>query len=140
MLVTKSCNSKSLFEHSGNVISLAVGKEPVGMAESHLPIRIIDEDVQLSDRNGHFYFYRWVAGVAVLFLSPLPDARLELKICGWDANALRRAITLFPLLTGTGQPEFIILHGSCAWRGAAGALAMGSLTNSWKASEGSLLT
>jgi hypothetical protein len=45
-----------------------------------------------------------------------------------------------PMLTGVGQPDFIIVSKRCAWEGAAGVHAMGSFDNSWGVSETSFVS
>ena len=133
-------DSIHLSKRKGNFVSLGSGKKPAGMTSSHLPIKLDNGKLWLVGHDGLHHSYDWMPGVGVIFLSPLPEHRLEMKIYGWDETALRQAARLFPLLTGTGQPEFIILDRSCAWRGATAALAMGSLTSLWEVSEGSYLT
>ena len=102
-------------------------------------ISIEDGCLSLEKNDGKPRTFHFEEGLGAIFLSPLPDCRLELVIWGIDALGLRLAARLFPMLTGVGQPDFIIVSKRCAWEGAAGALAMGPFTNCWKASDESFI-
>ena len=79
-------------------------------------------------------------GMGAIFLRPLLDERLELVVWGFDKQGLRQAARLMPMLTGVGQPDFVIVSKRCAWKGAAGVLAMGLFDNFWKVSRGSFFS
>lgn len=74
-------------------------------------------------------------GLGAILLRPLPMERLELDIWGFDSFGLRLAARLLPMLTGVGQPEFIVVSERCAWEGTGGVLAMGSFDRHWELSE-----
>ena len=78
-------------------------------------------------------------GMGAIFLRPLLGEKLELVVWGFDKQGLRQAARLMPMLTGVGQPEFIVVSKRCAREGAAGVLAMGSFDNFWKMSEASFV-
>lgn len=91
-------------------------------------------------RGGIKKVFPFELGMGAIFLRPLLDKRLELVIWGFDKHGLRQAARLMPMLTGVGQPEFVVVRKRCAWKGAAGVLAMGSFDNLWKVSEASFVS
>jgi len=125
----------------GNVISVAMGggfppsvhpRFPINLTENHgLEIR------QSGDKMTLFGFQD---GLGAIFLRPLPNERLELVVWGIDSLGLRLAARLLPMLTGVGQPEFVIVSKRCAWEGASGVLAMGSFDSFWNISESSFVS
>jgi len=50
---------------------------------------------------------------------------LELDVWGSDARGLEIAARLVPMLTGVGQPDFVIADKTMLEQGAGGVLAMG---------------
>lgn len=98
-----------------------------------------DAGLYLRTRGGTKTIFPFEVGMGAIFLRPLLDERLELVIWGFDKQGLRQAARLMPILTGVGQPDFVIVSKRCAWEGAAGVLAMGSFDNFWKLSEASFV-
>ena len=74
-------------------------------------------------------------GLGTIFLVPLSNGRLGIVIYGSDEEGYRLASRLFPLRTGVGQPDFIIVNKDSALKGAAGALALGCMDIDWGISE-----
>lgn len=93
----------------------------------------------MRDAFGFRRTYQFEAGLGAAFLRPLPDERLELVIWGYDDTGLRQAARLVPMLTGVGQPDFIVVSRRCGWKGASGVLAMGLFDYAWKVSKASFL-
>ena len=124
---------------SGNVINVTLGSSPVLRSHSD-PIGLDDDGSLYIRRFGEIktYFPSEI-GMGAIFLRPLLDKRLELVVWGMDKQGLRQAARLMPMLTGVGQPDFVIVSRRCAWEGAAGVLAMGSFDNFWKVSEASFV-
>ncbi len=91
-------------------------------------------------RGGTKTVFPFEAGMGAIFLRPLLDERLELVVWGFDKQGVRQASRLLPMLTGVGQPDFVIVSKRCAWKGAAGVLAMGSLDSFWEVSEASFFS
>lgn len=77
--------------------------------------------------------------MAAVFLRPLPQDRLELVVWGASLDGVRQAARLVPMLTGTGQADFIIIGDDARWRGADAAY-MGFFDAWWKVSRSSVLT
>lgn len=102
---------------------------------------IVDQGKGIGIRNarGSVRWYEFEEGLGALYISPLPHERLELKVWGFDDDGLRQAARLLPMLTGVGQPDFVIVRKRCAWEGVAGALGMGSFDSFWNISEASFL-
>lgn len=127
-------------EAGNNNIRVEMGSVASLSPLSSFPISI-EQGKGISVRNplGGRKLYEFEGGLGAIFLSPLPDERLELKIWGFDQHGLEQAARLLPTLTGVGQPEFIVIGKRCGWEGAAGVFAMGSFDSSWSISDGSFL-
>ena len=125
---------------SGNVITVATGTAKLPMSLRSHPIAIDDHSgVVIRKRDGTQRKYAFQEGLGVIFLRPLSSERLELVIWGFDDSGLRQAARLLPMLTGVGQPDFVVVRRRMAWEGAAGALAVGSFDSFWQLSEASFL-
>ena len=125
----------------GNVISLALGLDLLNPPSQVDSIGITeDRRLVLRKDNGQTKAYELQDGLGAIYLRPSAGGRLELVIWGYDDWGLRLASRLVPMLTGVGQPEFIVVSNACAWKGAAGVLAMGSFDNSWNVSQASFIS
>ena len=134
-------SSADVDRQKGSVISLALGLDLSKLPSQGHPVGIIeDRGLVLRKRNGRTTAYELQAGLGAIYLRPSAGGRLELVIWGCDDCGLRLASRLLPMLTGVGQPEFIVVSNACAWKGAAGVLAMGSFDNSWNVSEASFIS
>jgi hypothetical protein len=122
--------------HRGNQVSIAIADE-AGLWRPGLPVSKTPNGISIETRKGVKRTYPLEEGLGAIFLAPLPHEALELCIWGHDADGLRQAARLFPMLTGTGQPDFIVVAKECRWRGAAGVKSMGFLDHDWKVSEAS---
>ncbi len=133
--------SAAVGSQSGNVISVTLGPDSA-MLGSHIDPVGLDDDrgLYIRRRGGVNTVFPFEVGMGAIFLRPLPDERLELVIWGLDKQGLRQAARLMPMLTGVGQPDFVVVSKRCAWKGAAGVLAMGSFDNFWKVSEASFIS
>jgi hypothetical protein len=76
-------------------------------------------------------------GLAAVFLRPVPPRRLELVVWGADEASLAVAARLVPMLTGVGQPDFVVLDRRMLAKGVDAVLAMGFLDTAWEVSAGS---
>ena len=110
----------------GNIITILQGEDVPGGHLLSYPIEIHKKTIVVRDDAGMVRRYAG-DGISAIFLRPLPDERLELVMWGGDEASLRRAARMMPLVTGVGQPEFIILSRESAWKGLEGVLAMGCL-------------
>lgn len=123
---------------TGNVITLAEGV--VSIAETPNFLSIGQDGVQVRDHLGAKQQYGDRARSAI-YVRPMlhePD-RLELVLWGADGDGLEQAARLVPMMTGVGQPDFIVLDQSVKWRGIEGALAMGFFDASWKVTASSVV-
>ena len=125
---------------AGNVISVEKGSMISPSHHPSFPISI-DQGKGICVRNarGSVRLFEFEEGLGALYLTPLPNERLELKIWGFDDDGLGRAARLVPMLTGVGQPDFVLVRKRCGWEGAAGVLGMGSFDSFWNITEGSFL-
>ncbi|KAL9078478.1 MAG: hypothetical protein Q9157_002599 [Trypethelium eluteriae] len=156
-----SSNSKKVATGSGNVIEIYL-MPPLPGPELHhagslsryhhlrddfLQLQRIDEDghfrASLLLHDGRRRCYETPVGswgFGGIFLSPLESERLSLTICGTGEEALRFAARFVPMLTGVGQPDFILFDQRCTWKGADGVLAMGFFDHEWKATRSSFIS
>lgn len=129
-----------LREGVGNVISVEKGRAMLPSLFLPYPITVeADHGILIQDALGRQRRYIFEEGMGAVLLRPLPRQRLELMIWGFDDLGLRLAARLLPLITGAGQPEFILVNKTCAWKGAAGVIAMGSFDSFWKISSASFV-
>lgn len=132
--------SAAVGSQSGNVISLTLGSDSP-MLRPHSDSFGIDKEggLYIRRRGGIKTIFPFEVGMGAIFLRPLLDERLELVIWGFDKQGLRQAARLMPILTGVGQPDFVVVSKRCAWEGAGGVLAIGSFDNCWNVSEASFV-
>lgn len=116
---------------TGNIISLAIGTLPNHHHHSpeDFPIHITGRQIAVRTPHGRRRSYHAVdgRGLAAVFLRPvLPSTgRWELVVWGVDQASLAVAARLVPFMTGSGQPDFVILDCTMLWKGVEGVLAMG---------------
>ena len=123
-----------------NIVQIALGPDLVPSSPKTFPIQVDpSKGVCIRDCVDREHLYRFQAGLGIAMLRPLAEARLEMVIWGFDVVGLRQAVRLLPLMTGSGQPDFVLVSKQCAWRGAAGVLAMGFLDSSWRVSQAAYL-
>ena len=126
--------------HSGNVISVSLGCDSPMLRSNSDPIGLNSaRGLYIHRPGGVKTVLPFEIGMGAIFLKPLPGERLELVVWGFDKPGLRQAARLMPMLTGVGQPEFVVVSKRCASEGAAGVLALGSFDNFWKVSDASFV-
>lgn len=124
----------------GNRVILSLGSAGlvVATASQHKTFFVDGEkDFCVRGSNGRLAVYGFTEGLGAIFLRPGTNGTLELVIWGFDIPGLRFAARMVPMLTGVGQPDFIVVGQECAWKGAAGVRALGYLDNSWNVAESS---
>jgi hypothetical protein len=142
--IIEHCSMNKSQHQPGNVITLALGHDlPPAMMDTY-PIRIDQGRLVISTsrsssalsalRQEHVY---GEPGLGAVFLRPCPDERLELVVWGTDLDGLRQAARLVPTITGSGQPEYVILGNRSRWEGMAGVYAAGHFDWSWQISPNS---
>ncbi|OCK80274.1 hypothetical protein K432DRAFT_425876 [Lepidopterella palustris CBS 459.81] len=124
---------------TGNIITIGIGEHLHPSAHSRFPIEVTASSLLIRDCEGSEKVYEGEDGLSAIFLRPLNDERLELVIWGVDKRSLQLAARLVPMLTGVGQPDFVVMRRSCLWKGAEGAVAMGFFDHSWNVSKSSLI-
>ncbi|KAH7392819.1 hypothetical protein BKA66DRAFT_456959 [Pyrenochaeta sp. MPI-SDFR-AT-0127] len=122
---------------SGNVITLAVGFSLEGLS-SDFPIHVTDSGISIRDHQGREQRYGEEARGAA-FLRPLEGERLDLVLWGADLQGLQQAARMVPMLTGVGQPDFVLFGESARWKGIEGALAMGFFDSNWEVTASSVV-
>ncbi|KAK3074301.1 hypothetical protein LTR53_003349 [Teratosphaeriaceae sp. CCFEE 6253] len=120
-----------------NLISLAIGADlPEAPNGFQSAFEILDNRIQIRDHDV-LHAYPTTNHLAAIWLQPLPDERLELVVWGADAEGLDIAARLVPLMTGTGQPDFVVADPTMLWKGLEGSLAMGYFDAWWNVSRNS---
>jgi len=123
----------------GNMITILEGEDvPRGHLSSY-PIEISEKLITVRDDAGVVRRYSG-EGNSAIFLRPLEGERLELVVWGGDEASLQLSTRMMPMVTGVGQPEFIILSRESAWKGLEGVLAMGFLDSQWNATRSSFFS
>lgn len=143
-LILEDSSNASFQSHPGNVITLAVGADLPPSKLDSFPIRnhgdrlvILRNDSTLSTLSTLRHEYPWEPGLGAIFLRPLEKQRLELVVWGADLTGLRQAARLIPTITGSGQPDYVVLSDRCRWGGLAAVYEAGHLDRSWQISPGS---
>jgi predicted peptidase len=122
---------------TGNIITLAIG-DNIPNFSSEVGIYVHGTQCDVVDQRGRIHEYGEAARGAA-FLRPAGGERLELVIWGADEEGLRQAARVVPMLTGVGQPDFVVFGESAKWRGIEGALAMGFFDWAWEVTGSSVL-
>ena len=133
-------NEQPFIANIGNIVTLCQGLDAGAeecLTSETRPIRLSKAKLWIQDASRTWRSFPTEDAMGAIFLAPAQDERLELIIWGFDAEGLRQAARLAPLLTGVGQPDFMIVSRRSAWEGAGGALAVGSFDFEWRASLGS---
>lgn len=124
---------------TGNVVTLALGDTTPPGIRSNFPVQPSRSSISVRDSRGaHIYGNGEPVGAA--FLRPLRDERLELVLWGSDEEALAQATRLVPMVTGVGQPDFVVLGERARWKGVEGALALGFFNHSWTVTASSVVS
>lgn len=127
----------------GNVITLAIGEDLPQSKLGSFPIHtyrgglVVFGNSPLSALPVSSYVYPYEPGLGAVFLRPLENEKLEMVIWGADMTGLQQAARLAPSLTGSGQPEYVILSGRSRWEGLAGVYSAGHFDRSWQVSSAS---
>ncbi|EKG21036.1 hypothetical protein MPH_01665 [Macrophomina phaseolina MS6] len=119
---------------SGNIITVAVGRELPASLIGGFPIQVTDSGLlSVQASSGEEYVYGEQKDVAAIFLRPgaAGGESLELVVWGQTAESATVAARLVPTMTGVGQPDFVVLDKSSRWKGAEGAVAMGFFDEQW---------
>ncbi|OAL55594.1 hypothetical protein IQ07DRAFT_498765 [Pyrenochaeta sp. DS3sAY3a] len=124
-------------DSTGNIITLALGSSLAGFQPS-FALRVGEAGVTIRNIEGEEQQYGEEARGAA-FLRPFTGDRLDLVLWGADYEGLRQAVRLVPMVTGVGQPDFVVLGESAKWRGIEGALAMGFFDSGWQVTASSVV-
>ncbi|KAF2006183.1 hypothetical protein P154DRAFT_615539 [Amniculicola lignicola CBS 123094] len=123
---------------TGNVISVVIGDVPPSL-HPDFPIKAGTTGVSIRDSIGGGTRSFDEPHLAAAFIRPLDGERLELVLWGSDEAALSQAARLVPMLTGVGQPDFVVLGKQALWQGVEGALSLGFFDHEWRVSRSSLV-
>lgn len=124
-----------------NMIRIAIGRDLPASSAHDYPIRIVGPgEIVILGTDGLTRVYDSNAGLGAILLRPLGDDQVELLVWGSDEEGLDIAARLVPMLTGVGQPDFIVADKKMLWGGAGEVLAMGYFDHLWNVTSESYLT
>lgn len=128
-------------QHS-NAIRVAIGQDLPDSLIPNFPVRVDDHTPSMITVRGAdgLMRYRSDSGIGAIFLRPLKEDQVELVVWGADEEGLRIAARLVPMLTGVGQPDFVVADRKMLWGGAGEVLAMGYFDHLWNLTGESYLT
>lgn len=134
----------NIVDHSssefGNSVRVAVGGQLSPSVEGISALEAHSTGVVVRTGKGDHKIYPSGNGLGAIFLRPLDYDAVELVVWGSDEEGLEIAARLVPMLTGVGQPDFVIADRKMLWGGAAEVLAMGFFDHEWNVSGMSYLT
>lgn len=136
-IISGSTTKATLTDITGNVVFLAVG-DTLEDTVAGFPIQVSSSGISLRDSRRREQFYDDARGG--VWLRPLDGERIELVLWGADDEGLRQAARLVPMLTGVGQPDFVVLGEEAKWKGVEGALAMGFFDSQWQIAASSFVS
>jgi hypothetical protein len=135
--IVPSLSDSSTDNTTGNIITLVVG-DTIPSLTPDFSIQVGTGKCSVTDSHGRKQDYGKKARGAA-YLRPAGGERLELVIWGADEEGLRQAARVVPMMTGVGQPDFVVFGESAKWRGIEGVLAMGFLDVEWKVTASSIV-
>lgn len=126
-------------DESGNIITVVIGESPPRslLNVDHAIQHPAKDRLYVVGPHGELHGYHTsngMYGLVAIYLRPLPNERLELVVWGADKESLEVAARLVPMMTGTGQPDFVIADRRMLWKGLEGALALGFFDEMWNVS------
>jgi hypothetical protein len=136
-------------EQWGNLITLAVGAQLPSRVQEGFPIRVSEAGrLQVRDSDGYWGTPGGSRSkIGAIFLRPNVNPRcggeplpwgVELVVWGESPAMLAQAARLVPMLTGTGQPDFVILREDAKWKGVDGTY-LGFFDAWWGVAKSSVL-
>lgn len=136
-IILSSLSGVESIKATGNMITLLINEKPPKLV-SDFPIRVGDALCSVVDHHGDKQDFGTAARGAA-YLRPAEGERLELVLWGVDEDGLRQAARVVPMLTGVGQPDFVVLGESAKWKGVEGMLAMGFFDAMWRVTASSIV-
>jgi hypothetical protein len=136
-VIFSSFSDSRIANTSGNIITLVINATMPGLSPES-PIQVGSSGCSIIDHQNRKQDYGSAARGAA-FLQPAGGERLELVIWGADEVGLRQAARITPMITGVGQPDFVVFGKSTEWRGIEGVLALGFFDANWKVTASSVV-
>ncbi|KAF3479564.1 uncharacterized protein GIQ15_06540 [Arthroderma uncinatum] len=124
---------------TGNVITLSLGHNIGPSTLATFPISLNGNGLVVQSAQGPTT-YPFEAGLGAIFIRPLENERLELVIWGYDMAGLQQAARLVPVLTGVGQPDFVVVNKGTPLKGQGSLYAAGFFDSTWKISAASYVS
>lgn len=134
-----TANSTTGTKLAGNNVTILLGAQPNGNAAGNFVISISADSLAIKTSHGTTS-YPFETGLGAIFIRPLEDERLELVIWGYDMAGLQQAARLVPVLTGVGQPDFVVVNKGTALKGQGSLHAAGFFDSEWSVSAASYVS
>ncbi|KAK5107656.1 hypothetical protein LTR62_000937 [Meristemomyces frigidus] len=134
---------EAISSQTGNIITVALGNQlpsDTAAPDLHFPFSIQNNKLQIRDIDGTQQIYPFTKDLGAIWLRPLPNERLELVIWGAGEKGLETAARLAPLMTGSGQPDFVVVNHKMLFQGLEGVLALGYFDSWWNISRNAFFT
>ncbi|CAI6328603.1 unnamed protein product [Periconia digitata] len=140
--IQSAAASRKTNSTTGNLITIVLNSTLSEGVHPDFPITPSPGVISIRDGRGgkHAYGNSGAPSIGAAFLRPLEDERLELVIWGSNEDGLRQAARMVPMVTGVGQPDFVVLGAEARWKGVDGALALGFLDRQWEVTASSFLS
>jgi len=116
-----------LKSHNLILIGNARTNEVIASLEPSLPIKLLDNGVQVGNR---FIFGKHLT-VKFVYPNPVNGDNLILVLSGQDAEGFKRLFGFIEMYSGSGFPDFAIFGDEVKLQALAGALAMGFFNLKW---------
>jgi hypothetical protein len=125
----------------GHSVVFALGANIKPCSVKEFPIEI-KSDGELTVRQPSGRISRPSRGfdkpLGAIYIRPASSG-IELVVWGSDEAMLRQSARLIPMLTGTGQPDFIIVTEEAMWKGVEGC-HLGFFDAWWQVSKASVIS
>ncbi|KAM5464747.1 hypothetical protein MauCBS54593_006840 [Microsporum audouinii] len=136
---TAPAANSTVDNQTGNIVTILLGSHPEGYTADTYPISLTADALAVNAPEGTTK-YPFEMGLGAIFLRPLENERLELVIWGYDMAGLQQAARLVPVLTGVGQPDFVVVNKGTPLKGQGSLYAAGFFDSEWKISAASYVS
>ncbi|KMQ47383.1 Alpha/Beta hydrolase fold [Trichophyton rubrum] len=134
-----TADSTTAASRAGNNVNILLGAQPNGYTAGNFAISISARSLDIKTSQGTTS-YPFEPGLGAIFIRPLVNERLELVIWGSDIAGLQQVARLVPVLTGVGQPDFVVVNKGTPLKGQGSLYAAGFFDSEWKVSAASYVS
>jgi hypothetical protein len=110
--------------YNAHSIVLAIGNsDPHPPADNSFPIRVSSTNsnhLEFRSKQGYWRNLAPKEAQGSIFIRPGPNEGLEIVVWGSNLEMAEQAARLIPMMTGTGQPDWIVCRKEMMWKGLEG--------------------